>query len=335
MPTIKPDQLEQSIRSGKIQSLYLFDGPENWLKERALAQVIDKLVPVESKEFNLERLDGNTCSAADIINAAQGLPFLGDRRVVVVSATDELAAADSRAVGEILTDLPPSTCLIFLHEGKANLRNEIPAQVGSHGAIVTFWTPFANQLPSWVMSETRLRGKSISNDAAVMLADVCQDLQQISNELDKLCLFVGAKKTIDASDIRLHGLPDEVGDTKGLEEALWSKNVTEALAQGRMLSDVGVRGEMIFPICERVFRTLILAHYYQTQKKMGFDDICSALNVRAKMHQTNLLKGIKTYKPAQIKTSLSKVLQADYDLKTGTLPSDVAVSLLLWNLCGN
>ena len=108
MPAIKPDQLEQIIRSGKVQSLYLFDGPENWLKERALNQLISKLVPPESKDFNMERLDGNSCSAGDIINAAQGLPFLGDRRLIVVSAAEELAAADSRAVGEILTDLPAS-----------------------------------------------------------------------------------------------------------------------------------------------------------------------------------------------------------------------------------
>ncbi len=334
MPALKPDQLESSVRSGKLGSLYLFDGPENWWKERVLNQIIAKLVPVESKDFNLDRLDGRSCTGADIVNAAQGLPFLGDRRVVVVSATEELSAADSRLVGETLAQLPESTCLIFLHDGKANLRDEIPAKVNSHGAAVTFWTPFANQLPAWVTSEAKVRGKTISYDAAQMLAESCQDLQQIANELDKLSLFVGQKKTIDATDIRQHGLPDEVGDTKALEEALWAKDTATALEQGRLLADVGVRGEMIFPICERVFRTLLLAHTYHSVKKMGFDDICSALNMRFKTAQTNLMKGMKAYKPAEIKTSLEKILQADYDLKTGTLPSDVDVSLLLLNLCG-
>lgn len=334
MPALKPDQIESSVRSGKIGSLYLFDGPENWWKDRVLNQILVKLVPPESKDFNLERLDGRSCSGGDIVNAIQGLPFLGDRRVVVVQATEELSAADARLVGENLASMPASTCIIFIHEGKANLREEIPAQVGSHGAIVTFWTPFPNQLPAWVANEAKARGKAISYDAAAMIAEACQDLQQISNELDKLCLFVGQKKTIDGADVRAHGLPDEMGDTRDLEEALWKRNLSEALAQGRLLSEIGVRGEMIFPVCERVFRTLLLAHYYHAVKKMGFDDICSALNVRSKTHQSNLQQGMRAYKLAEIKTSLEKVLQADFDLKTGRLASDVDVSLLLFNLLG-
>lgn len=296
--------------------------------------MMDQLVPLDCRDFNLERFDGSTCQASDIINAMQGLPFMGERRVVVVNHAEEISAADSRIVGEMLSQIPKSTCLLFLYEGKANLREEIPAQVASHGGIVTFWTPFPNQLPAWVVGEARQRGKSMGYEAAQLLGEACQDLQEISNEMDKLCLFIGNKKNIEVADIRAHGLPDEVGDTRLLEDALWERNSAQALSHGRRLAEVGVRGEMIFPLCERVFRTLLLAQTLQSQKKMSVDDICGALNIRSKMHQTNLLKGLKAYRAAEIQGSLEKVLLADQDLKTGHLPSEVAVSLLLWNLCG-
>ncbi len=334
MPVIKSDQLESSIRSGKIGTLYLFDGPENWLKDRAVQQIIKKLVPDEAKDFNLERFDGNSCTGAQIVNAAQSLPFLGDRRVVIVQATEELAVADARAVAETLSNLPESTCLVFLNDGKANIRDEIPAQVTSIGSIVTFWTPFPNQMPAWVTSEAKLRGKTISYEAAMMVAEHCTDLQQIANELDKLCLYVGSKTTIDGTDVRAHGFPDEEGDTKQLEEALWTRNLGEALLQGRLLSEVGVRGESIFPICERVFRTLLLAHCYQSEKKMGLEQIYAAFNMRGKTQQANFLKGFKSYKPVELRSAIEKILQADFDLKTGRLPSEMAVSILLMNLCG-
>jgi DNA polymerase III delta subunit len=113
--------------------------------------------------------------------------------LVIVRSADEFSAPEARLLGENLSSIPASTCLIFLYDGKANLREEIPAHVSSHGAIVTFWTPFPNQLPMWVRDEAKLRGKTITTDAAMALAESCDDLQGISNELDKLSLFVGKK----------------------------------------------------------------------------------------------------------------------------------------------
>ena len=145
---------------------------------------------------------------------------------------------------------------------------------------------------------------------------------------------MGAKKNIEASDVREHGFPDEEGDTKNLEEALWTRNMGEAMHQARMLSEIGVRGEAIFPICERVFRTLILTQNYLTEKKMNWEAVYAAFHMRGKTQQSNLMRGVKAYKPAELRSSLEKILQADYDLKTGRLPSEMAVSILMLNLCG-
>jgi len=48
---------------------------------------------------------------------------------------------------------------------------EIPAVVESHGQVVTFWTPFPNQLPAWIANEVRQRGKTIAMEAASALAE--------------------------------------------------------------------------------------------------------------------------------------------------------------------
>lgn len=334
MPSLKPEQLDASIRSGSLGPLYVFDGPENWLKEQAIQHIIDRLLPPEARDFNLERLDGKTCSAAQVVSAAQSLPWMAERRVIVVQAADEIGAPEGRIIAEGLSGLPSSTCLVFIYEGKANLREEIPAHAASAGLIVTFWMPFPNQMPAWVASEARRRGKIISHEAALLLADACSDLQQIVNELNKLALYVGAKKTIDIDDIRRHGLPDEWGDFKDLEEAVWARDVAEGLRQGRLLADSGVRAESIFPIFARVFKTLLLGHFLATEKKMAMEDIYAELGIRGKTYQANLLKGLKAYKSEETRRSLSKVVQADYDLKTGALPGPIAVSLLIWNLCG-
>lgn len=334
MASLRPDQLDDAIRSGRIGRVYLFDGPEEFLKQRAIERITEKLVPAESRDFNFERFDGRSCSGGQIVNSVQSLPFLGERRVVIVSSADELSAADSRLVGEALKDLPDTTCLLMTWEGKSNLREEIPAQSSSVGAVVTCWTPFPNQLPAWLMNEARARGKAITPDAAGALCDACVDLQQIVNEYDKLSLFVGKKAKIEMSDVREHGLPDEEGDFKGLEEALWNRDLGGTLRQGHLLSDSGLAAQAIYPVFERVFRMLILAQHLRDDRGSGIDDIYASLGIRGKTQQANLERGMKVYRPAEARDAFDRVAQADYELKTGILSGAMGVSLLALEVCG-
>ncbi len=334
MAYLKPDQLEASLRSGKLGSLYLFDGPEAWLKDQAVRGIVDKLVPPESRDFNLEKFSGANCSAPAVVTAAQSLPFLGERRVIVLQQANDISAGDQRIIADGIADLSSTTCLVLTVEGKANIREPLVAAAASHGNIVTFWPPFANQLPGWVVAEAQRRGKSLSLEAASLLADACVDLQQISNELEKLFLFVGEKKTIDGNDIKQHGLPDQEGDTKELERALWMRDLRSALEQGKLLSEMGVRGEMLFPVVERVFRSLMLAVFYKNERRMEVDDIAAELGFRSRTAVDQLKMGLKSYRPDEVRTSFNKIAQADFEMKVGALPSGVAVSLLLLSVCG-
>ncbi|MFN0118671.1 MAG: DNA polymerase III subunit delta [Elusimicrobiota bacterium] len=332
MPQIKPEEFESQLKSGKLAPVYLFDGPEAWLKNRAIDRLIDKLVPAESRDFNLERFDGTQNEAGQVISSAQSLPWMGEKRLIIVQSVNEFSAGDRRLLAENFEGLPASTCLILVYSGKANLREEIVAESLSHGHLVTFWTPFANQLPFWVTSEVKAKGKTIASQAAYRLAEACEDLQQISDEIEKLCLFVGKKNLIDLTDIEAFGLPNEAGDYKTLEVALWERNWVEALNQSKLMAEGGTRPEMIFPLFERVFKTLILASIYMNEKKMGLMEVLPILGIRGKIQEALFIKGVKQYSSDELYQSLEKITQADHDLKTGTIPSSVVVSLLILNL---
>jgi len=332
VPTLKTDQLDSLIASGKLGGLYLFDGPENFLKERALEKITDKLLPPEARDFNLNRFDGNSTPAGEVVSAINSLPFLSERRLVIVRAAQEYAAADQRLIGETLSDMPKSTCLIFIYDGKANLREEIAAQSASLGTVITFWTPFESQLPAWITAETKRKGKAIAWDAARILAESCSDLQEISNELDKLVLLVGKRPSITQEDVISQGLPDDQGDYNEFEEALWSRDLAGALEQGDRMSIAGTSTEAVLPVFERVFRTLMMGHYYIHEKKWRMEETMSELGLRGKMQQMKFEKGIRAYKPVEAQSSFSAIAQADYDLKTGALPGRMVISLLTLKL---
>jgi DNA polymerase III delta subunit len=198
--------------------------------------------------------------------------------------------------------------------------------------VVTFWTPFDSQLPAWITAETKRKGKAIAWDAARLLAESCGDLQEISNELDKLVLLVGNRPSIASSDVIAQGLPDQTGDYNDLEEAVWGRDLTEALTQSDRLSLAGVSTEAILPVYERIFRTLLLGHYYTQVKRQRLDEAMSELGLRGKLQQNKFEKGMKSYRPSETENGLGSIAQADYDLKSGALPGRMVLSLLTMKL---
>lgn len=329
MPDVKADQFEAHLKTGKIQTLYAFDGPELWLKEKATQQLISAVLKPESQEFNLDRFDGNTHKGQDILSSAMSLPFLSDRRLVIVQNADELNAAESKLLSESFSQLPTTTCLLFIYPGKADLKKEIPAQVISYGVLTTFWTPFPNQIPTWISKEMKNRGKSMTMDAAATLAEACQTLQEISNELDKLILFVGKKTVITLEDLMAHGLPNESGDYKDFEKAIWGRNLKDALTQAELLRDMGIQAEGLFPVLERVFRQLLLGNYYKTKRGWNAEQIYKGLNLRGRTQQDLFNQGMRSYSSEEIEGVFEKIIEADMDIKTGTLPNSYSLTFLL------
>jgi DNA polymerase III subunit delta len=332
VPALSPDQLEQQLRSGKIGTLYLLDGPELWLKERVVERITAALVTPESRDFNFDRFDGATSSGSDIASVIMNVPFLGNRRLVLVKNAEDFKSADAHIIGDALARCPDFTCVVFLYQGKADLKGDIGARVAEFGAVVTFWPPYANQLPAWIMKEAKSRGKTITSDAAVDLAANSDDLQSLSNELDKLALFVGPKPVIDADDVDEFQISNNAADTRKLEDALWRRDMPQALMQAHLLSEAGVRPEVMIPVFERVFKKLALGQSLQLKERKSIAEAMAILQIRGITQQRLYQAGMAAYAVGDVETALGKIVQADEDVKTGLLTGKTAVSLLVTGL---
>ncbi|MBI5750272.1 MAG: DNA polymerase III subunit delta, partial [Nitrospinae bacterium] len=77
-------ELIKNIEKGWLNPLYLFYGDEGFLIDEAVKKMVSVIVEPSNKDFNLEILRGSETSYAEIINKAQTLPFMGERRAVIV-----------------------------------------------------------------------------------------------------------------------------------------------------------------------------------------------------------------------------------------------------------
>jgi DNA polymerase III delta subunit len=121
---------------------------------------------------------------------------------------------------------------------------------------------------------------------------------------------------------------------RDLEVALWNRDLSSALHYGKVLSDSGIRPEMIIPVFERIFKTLLMAHLYVKKGARVGDDLYALLGMRGKTQKENFSKGFRSYSPKEIAGSFQKIVQTDFDVKTGALGGPESLSLLICNICG-
>ncbi len=74
----------KELKSGSIAPVYVLVSPEPLLISRATAAIADAAVPESMRAWNLDSFDGRGGKAIEIRSAAQTLPMMGDRRLVLV-----------------------------------------------------------------------------------------------------------------------------------------------------------------------------------------------------------------------------------------------------------
>ena len=128
-------EFSQLIKSGQVQGAYLFEGVEENIKAATLQSLRKAILPEGMEELNESLMDAPETSA--IIAACETLPFLADKRLVIVREHPALsgrADADERLLSYI-PEVPDSAVLVFLCRGKADARKKLYSAIKKRGGL--------------------------------------------------------------------------------------------------------------------------------------------------------------------------------------------------------
>lgn len=196
-----------NLKAGQIAPVYVFTGPEEYVKREALQALRDMLLPPGLEALNDTVLEGAT--ARQITDAAETLPVMCERRVVAVRDWAPLLPAKSKseesevAWMEQWLDDPPTTCaLVFYMRTEWDGRKKLSALLKKKAAVVEFQPLTDGELSRWCARFLRARGKKIHSAALNTLTFMAgRELTRLSGELDKLSAFVGERREITAEDV--------------------------------------------------------------------------------------------------------------------------------------
>jgi len=233
--------LKQRIIQGDIKPVYLLFGKEHYYIEEICSLLMEKIVPMEEKDFGQMVYYGSEVGTNTIISAARQFPMMVSRQLVVVKEAQMLSRERGKVEDlEVYFDaVMPSTVLVICYKtvnDPSQSAKNIDKRSSFYKKALQVGEVFeSNQAPDYKMQQViesfvAEKGLTIEPVAAKLLAEYAGvDLQKIDVEITKLMkLLPEGSKEISVNDIEKNVGISRDYSTFELTKALSEKNVGAA-----------------------------------------------------------------------------------------------------------
>ncbi len=313
--------------------LYLLHGENRLQRQEALTSVIEKsgLMP-DLREMNVEVLE-SAASFSELKQAYSVLPFLSEARIVI--ARDLLSKAPRGLLQDILNalaDVPSTTHLIFDENKTLGAKHPIVARAKEMHIQVRHFALPGRDLPRWIRQRTKRYGGQMAPRAAALLAqNIGEQLELLDQEIRKLLLYTGARRSIEVDDVQVMVPYVQSADVIfQMVDAVGQRNARRAATYLHRLLDVGEHPLGIFGMIVRQFRMLIQVRWLIDQHHPQ-----SQITTRLKLHPYVARKvhaQADKFTPTQLRQAYHLLLDVDLAIKRGKLPPETALDLLVAQL---
>ncbi|MCR5273555.1 MAG: DNA polymerase III subunit delta [Lachnospiraceae bacterium] len=191
--------ISDDIKNKNFKTSYLIYGPEEYLKLQSKDSLIKALVS-DGDTMNFNAFKGNDVSAKEIIDLAETLPFLAEKRVILVEDSGFFKSTEE-SIAEYLGNIPDSACIIFM-ESEVDKRSKTFKALCKNGGECLCETPSEKMLVSWILQKIIKEDKKISqNTMNLFISMTGMDMTRIQSELEKLLSYTLHKDVIESEDV--------------------------------------------------------------------------------------------------------------------------------------
>ena len=191
------NEFHKAVKAGDIAPVYLFTGPEAYVKREALEGLRAALLPPGLEALNDATLEGVT--AQQITDAAETMPMMCQRRIVTVRDWAPLMSGKSKNeeaevawMEKWLQNPSPQCVLVFYMREEADSRKKLTGILKKQAVTVEFTALTDPELQKWCQKRAKAEGKRISPQAVSTLTFMAgRELTRLEGEMAKLCAYVG------------------------------------------------------------------------------------------------------------------------------------------------
>jgi DNA polymerase-3 subunit delta len=298
--------------------VYLLTGDDESLLRSAVHDLVSQLVGDGDSSLMVDDFEGDDYELARLVDAAQTLPFLADRRVVVGRGIGRFNAEEVTSLVSYLNDPSPSTELV-LTGGGGRIPKAVSDAVGSAGGVVTATSAptRSTDRQTWVASRAEEAGVHLELPACRYLAAwLGEDLGRLDGILATLVSTFGTGVRLDVAEIEPF-----VGEAGGVPpwdftDAIDAADTALALGLLQRLLHSGERHPL------QVMATLH-NHYGRLARLDGIDarseaDAAAAMGIKAGFPARKALATFNRLGGENVRRAIDLLAVADLDLRGGT-----------------
>jgi DNA polymerase-3 subunit delta len=296
-------------------------------------------------DLNTTSLDGRQASEEDIRTATGSLPFLANRRLVVLAHPfAKLASDDGRSrFLKLLEGLPETTGLVLVVEDRWSYRDrdwevlkrdnwliKWAGQKKQQVQVRDYLLPTLAEMPAWIRKEAERQGGKFTQAAAVALAGhLGSEPAQASLEIAKLLMYVDFARPIEAEDVDELTAAGSQVDVFKMVEAMAEGEAADAL---RMLHTLLEKREAfeLFSLVTRQFRQLVAVREILDEGG-GEAQVSSELHLFSNASK-NMIRQARRFSMADLIVIYHRLVEMDEAAKTSQIPLEVALDTFIAEL---
>ena len=328
--------------------IYILYGPDSYSLHQTLETVKKSAGSEAASDSNIVELDGSQISLSGLKVACETVPFLADNRLVIITGLLERFEPKMRITspkkmgGKIdqsqgwqllantLKTIPHTTILVLV-DGEITNRNPLLKEIAAVAEVKPFPLLKRAALIMWIQKRVVQVGGKMSPPAVELIAKlVGNDLWAMANEIDKLVLYTGSR-LIEEKDVLAIVSHAQETSVFTMVDAILENKTSIAEDSLQQLIERGAAPTHLLWMLHRQIRFIILVKELVKQKKTNMA-IQAQLGL-ADYPMQKTLEQAEKYSLESLKSIYKKLLETDLAIKTGKYDGELALNILIAELC--
>ena len=318
-------RINNDIKSGQFKPVYLLFGEERYLRKQYRDKLKNALCAPDDN-MNNHFYDGKGISVGEIIDLAETMPFLAEKRVIFIDNSG-LFKSGGEQMAEYLGGQNDTTVFVFT-ESEVDKRSKLFKAASANGCVVDFAVQDENTLKRWVAGMLGKEGKRITeNNVQLFLTKTGTDMENIHMELEKLICYCMGKEVVETSDIEAICTTRVSNHIFDMVDAVADKKTGHALS---LYYDLITLKEPPMRILFLIARHCNILLQIKQMKNKGYAAKDMASSVGVPPFAVNKYLGqAQKFKSDVLRSAVERCVEAEEAVKTGRMNDVMSVELLL------
>jgi DNA polymerase-3 subunit delta len=314
-----------------VKPVYVICGKDEYLVGNACKELLDRLLPEEHRPMALYQPEANQAEITNVLDELRTLPFLAEKRVVLIKKAGPFVTAYRENLEKYLDD-PATKGVLILTVDTWMKTTRLAKKLPKVGELIEVAPPKPWQMPQFIADHIKQKsGKTISRGTAQLLVELAgDDPGRLTSEAEKLCMYVGDKKAITSEDVEALIGHNRMFNAFAVIDAVTANDTTSAIERLRSMFDSDksteftVVGAFAFHF-RRMFKAKALI-------ERGVNQTQAAKQAGVWANADAFIQQMSRMSLDRIGSIMSELAKIDYAMKTGGTTARVAIERLVIRL---